>query len=108
LTVMVPAARFLLMVWFDVIPTTRVPVFGVSTTVLVPAGAVIGPLQAPPLTAMEAPPLSENWNTCPAMPLAADLQISIVPGALRAHACDGVAHGVTTIKASTADTNDSD
>src|ERR1700736_2879210 len=102
---MVPVAIFRLMVWFERMPTTWVPLLGASTTVLAPAGAVIGPLQAPPLTVIAAPPLSENWKGSPAIPLDADLQISIVPGAgacglagawLWAQACAGTMNTLNT------------
>jgi hypothetical protein len=46
-----------------------------------PAATDIGPLQPPPVTAIPAPPSTENENVFPDIPFAAALQISRVPGA---------------------------
>src|SRR5471030_985028 len=57
------------------------PAVGASTTVWAPAATDIGPEQPPPVTAIPAPPSTENENVFPDIPFAAALQISIVPGA---------------------------
>jgi hypothetical protein len=44
-----------------------------------PQPVAIGPLQEPPFTEIELPPLSENENVLPDMPLSPDLQISMTP-----------------------------
>src|SRR5471030_2511913 len=57
------------------------PAVGASTTVWAPAETDIGPEQPPPVTAIPAPPSTENENVFPDIPFAAALQISRVPGA---------------------------
>src|SRR6185369_9011083 len=52
---------------------------GSSVMRTAPASVVIGPEQRPPLTVMAAPPLIENWNVLPVMPLVEALQISTLP-----------------------------
>src|SRR5450755_1792282 len=67
--------------WLALIALTCRPAVGASTIVCEPEATDIGPEQPPPVTAIPAPPSTENENDFPAIPFALDLQISRVPGA---------------------------
>src|SRR5450755_2711199 len=80
-TVTVPCVMSLETRWLALMAFTCRPAVGASTIVCEPAATDIGPEQPPPATAIPAPPSTENENDFPAIPFAADLQISNVPGA---------------------------